>query len=32
MIKAGLPMVRGTARNMTKRDIYLGNGDELLIA
>ena len=32
MIKAGLPMVRGTARNMTKRDIYLGNGDELTIA
>jgi len=32
MIKAGLPMVRGTARYMTKRDIYLGNGDELLIA
>jgi len=32
MIKAGLPMVRGTARNMSKRDIYLGNGDELVIA
>ncbi len=32
MIKAGLPLVKGTARNMSKRDIYLGNGDELLIA
>jgi len=32
MIKAGLPIVKGTARNMTKRDIYLGNGDELMIA
>jgi 7,8-dihydropterin-6-yl-methyl-4-(beta-D-ribofuranosyl)aminobenzene 5'-phosphate synthase len=32
MIKAGLPVVKGTARNMTKRDIYLGNGDELAIA
>lgn len=32
MIKAGLPMVKGTARNMSKRDIYLGNGDELMIA
>jgi len=25
-------VVKGTARNMSKRDIYLGNGDELLIA
>jgi 7,8-dihydropterin-6-yl-methyl-4-(beta-D-ribofuranosyl)aminobenzene 5'-phosphate synthase len=32
MIKAGLPVVKGTARHMSKRDIYLGNGDELVIA
>jgi 7,8-dihydropterin-6-yl-methyl-4-(beta-D-ribofuranosyl)aminobenzene 5'-phosphate synthase len=32
MHKAGLPIVKGTARHMTKRDIYLGNGDELVIA
>lgn len=32
MIKAGLPIVKGTARHMSKRDIYLGNGDELKIA
>lgn len=32
MLKAGLPIVKGTARHMSKRDIYLGNGDELIIA
>jgi 7,8-dihydropterin-6-yl-methyl-4-(beta-D-ribofuranosyl)aminobenzene 5'-phosphate synthase len=32
MLKAGLPVIKGTARSMSKRDIYLGNGDELLIA
>jgi len=32
MIAAKLPVVKGTARSMSKRDIYLGNGDELAIA
>jgi 7,8-dihydropterin-6-yl-methyl-4-(beta-D-ribofuranosyl)aminobenzene 5'-phosphate synthase len=32
MIKVGLPVVQGTARNGTKRNIYLGNGDELVFA
>jgi 7,8-dihydropterin-6-yl-methyl-4-(beta-D-ribofuranosyl)aminobenzene 5'-phosphate synthase len=32
MIKAGLPLVKGTARFKSKRDIYLGNGDELNVA
>jgi 7,8-dihydropterin-6-yl-methyl-4-(beta-D-ribofuranosyl)aminobenzene 5'-phosphate synthase len=32
MLKAGLPVVKGSARHMSKRDIYLGNGDELVIA
>lgn len=30
MIAANLPVVRGTARNKSKRDIYLGNGDSLV--
>jgi len=29
MIEAGLPVVRGTARYRTKRDIYLGNSDTI---
>lgn len=29
MIAAGLPVVRGTARFKSKRDIYMGNGDEI---
>ncbi|MGN0838851.1 MAG: MBL fold metallo-hydrolase [Pyramidobacter sp.] len=29
MIAAGVPVIKGTARNKTKRDLYLGNGDEL---
>jgi len=32
MVAAKLPLVKGTARHMSKRDIYLGNGDELAIA
>ena len=31
MIAAKLPVVTGTKRNMTKRDIYLGNGDTLAV-
>ena len=31
MIAAKLPVVRGTARNMSKRDIYLGNGDTFVV-
>lgn len=30
MIAAGVPVVKGTGRNLTKRDIYLGNGDVLV--
>lgn len=30
MVAAGLPVVKGTARYKSKRDIYLGNGDELI--
>ena len=29
MIAAGLPVVKGTARNKTKKDLYLGNGDTI---
>ena len=29
MIAAGVPVIKGTARNKTKRDLYLGNGDEI---
>lgn len=29
MIEAGLPVVRGTARHGSKRDLYLGNGDTI---
>ena len=32
MLKVGLPLIKGTARNMSKRDLYLGNGDEVVIA
>lgn len=32
MIAAKLPVVKGTSRHMTKRDIYLGNGDSLVIS
>ncbi len=31
MIAVNLPLVRGTAQNKSKRDIYLGNGDFLMI-
>lgn len=30
MIAAGVPVVKGTGKNLTKRDIYLGNGDVLV--
>ncbi len=32
MIAAGLPVIKGTARNGSKRNIYLGNGDKLVFA
>lgn len=32
MIEAGLPVLRGTARNGSKTDLFLGNGDVLEIA
>lgn len=32
MVKAKLPIIKGTARNGSRRDIYLGNGDELIFA
>lgn len=32
MVKVGLPIIKGTARNGSKRDIYLGNGDTLVFA
>lgn len=32
MVKAALPVIKGSARNGSKRDIYLGNGDELVFA
>ncbi len=31
MIKQGLPVVKGSGKNKTKRDIYLGNGDTFVI-
>ena len=31
MIAAGVPVIKGTARNKTKRDIYLGNGDTMIL-
>ena len=31
MIAAKLPIVRGTMKNRTKRDIYLGNGDTMIV-
>lgn len=31
MIAAGVPVVKGTARNKTRRDIYLGNGDTMIL-
>ena len=31
MIAAKLPVVKGTMKNMTKRDIYLGNGDTMVV-
>lgn len=31
MIAAGLPLIKGTAQHKSKRDLYLGNGDTLLI-
>ncbi|MBN1827597.1 MAG: MBL fold metallo-hydrolase [Deltaproteobacteria bacterium] len=31
MIKAGIPVVKGTGRNKTRRDIYLGNGDTFVL-
>ncbi|PKM86944.1 MAG: MBL fold metallo-hydrolase [Firmicutes bacterium HGW-Firmicutes-12] len=30
MIAAGVPVVKGSGKNLTKRDIYLGNGDVLV--
>lgn len=30
MIKAGLPVVQGTARNKSKKKLYLGNGDQIV--
>jgi len=30
MIAAGVPVVKGSASNKTKRDIYLGNGDTIV--
>ena len=32
MVAAKLPLIKGTAKNGSKRDIYLGNGDELVFA
>lgn len=32
MVAAKLPLIKGTARNGSKRDIYLGNGDTLVFA
>ena len=32
MLAAGLPLIKGTAKNGSKRDIYLGNGDTLVFA
>lgn len=32
MVKLGLPLVKGTGRNGSKSDIYLGNGDEIIFA
>lgn len=29
MIAAGVPVIKGTARNLSKRDLYLGNGDTI---
>lgn len=29
MLAAGLPLIKGTAKHKSKRDIYLGNGDTL---
>jgi 7,8-dihydropterin-6-yl-methyl-4-(beta-D-ribofuranosyl)aminobenzene 5'-phosphate synthase len=31
MISAGVPVIKGTAKNKTKRDIYLGNGDTMIL-
>ncbi|MFH1078909.1 MAG: MBL fold metallo-hydrolase [Pseudomonadota bacterium] len=31
MIKAGIPVIKGTGKNLTKRDIYLGNGDTIVL-
>ena len=30
MIDLGYPVVRGTARNGSKSDLYVGNGDEVV--
>ncbi len=30
MLASGLPVIKGTARHRSKRDIYMGNGDEIL--
>lgn len=30
MLAAGIPVVKGSGKNMTRRDIYLGNGDTLV--
>lgn len=30
MLAAGVPIVKGSAKNKTKRDIYLGNGDTIV--
>ncbi|MCQ2381206.1 MAG: MBL fold metallo-hydrolase, partial [Acidaminococcaceae bacterium] len=30
MVKAGLPVVQGTARNKSKKKLYLGNGDQIV--
>jgi 7,8-dihydropterin-6-yl-methyl-4-(beta-D-ribofuranosyl)aminobenzene 5'-phosphate synthase len=32
MVKAKLPLIKGTARNGSKRDLFLGNGDTLVFA
>jgi 7,8-dihydropterin-6-yl-methyl-4-(beta-D-ribofuranosyl)aminobenzene 5'-phosphate synthase len=29
MLTIGIPVIKGSARNLTKRDIYLGNGDTI---
>jgi 7,8-dihydropterin-6-yl-methyl-4-(beta-D-ribofuranosyl)aminobenzene 5'-phosphate synthase len=29
MIEAGMPVVRGTARNGSRTDLFLGNGDRI---